>query len=162
MDKDIAADQTGKISGVLSDLRDRLTERRAAPAIEDSLSRMTGRPAVSAQARVPVTGIENLDRARKAFRDRVELPPINANAISKEQAAAVLPSLDTLAAKMEAASPDYVAGKQLYERITGKLSNRFADPRQDSLSAMIRSKGSTEFCSRHSRARIHPPECARQ
>lgn len=106
--KTVAADKTGILSGPLNDLQKRLT---ATPATETS-------------AAVPITDIGNLDRARKYFRDRMDLPQIGQDAITKEQNGAVTSYFDRLNAAMEANSPAFVAGKEQY----GQISRDVVDP----------------------------------
>jgi hypothetical protein len=73
---------------------------------------------------VPITDIENLDRIRKFYRDRMDLPAGSADAIPKEIAGTVNPHLQQLNALMEAHSPDFVAGKTIYQN----LSRNVVDP----------------------------------
>ncbi|WP_336810707.1 hypothetical protein [Bosea sp. MMO-172] len=75
-------------------------------------------PAVDPTPAVPITDVENLDRARKFFRDRMDLPQIGADAITKEQNAAVSAVLRQIDELMEQHSPSFVAGKQQYADIT--------------------------------------------
>ena len=64
-----------------------------------------------------VTDIENLDRARKYFRDKIELPTIAPDAIPKEVAAKMGPILADIRKEMMAASKSFAKGKALYETI---------------------------------------------
>jgi hypothetical protein len=73
---------------------------------------------VAAEARVPVTDIENLDRARKYLRDKVDLPPIAAEATPKEAGGTINKLLDDLRTEMENASAPFAAGKTEYQRIS--------------------------------------------
>ena len=64
-----------------------------------------------------VTDIENLDRARKYFRDKIELPTIAPDAIPKEVAAKMGPILADIRKEMMSASKSFAKGKALYETI---------------------------------------------
>lgn len=76
-------------------------------------------PAQAAMAdRVPITDIANLDRARKYFRDQIGQPSISADAIPKEVAGKVGDVLGNLRSAMVDASPNFAAGKNLYQKIT--------------------------------------------
>ncbi|MDQ0317983.1 hypothetical protein QO002_000121 [Pararhizobium capsulatum DSM 1112] len=123
-----AADTTGVLSGTLNDLRNRLTARPAQagrPATRTPVMGPNGQiiryrqtPAVDAVPALPSTDIENLDRTRKYFRDRMDLPQIGQDAITKEQNAAVTGMLTRLDDLMTQHSSNFAAGKQQYADIT--------------------------------------------
>lgn len=96
IDTMIVKDKTGLISPRLKQLRDALTDE-------------TG---------TPITDIENLDNARKYFRDQIAQPAIAQDAIPKQVGAKMGSVLDELDTIMEQASPNFVAGKQRYQDIT--------------------------------------------
>lgn len=102
IDNAIAEDKTGLVSPQLVRLRNALTET---PATNDSL-------------RLPVTDINNLDTARKYFRDQIALPAVAQEAIPKQVGARMGSFLDELDNMMEQASPNFLAGKQRYQDIT--------------------------------------------
>lgn len=104
----IAADKTGIMAKPLRDLQ----------------SKLTATPATETAAAVPITDLENLDRARKYFRDKMDLPQIGQDAITKEQNATVTSFLDRLNKAMEANSSAFVAGKDQY----GQISRELVDP----------------------------------
>lgn len=117
-----ADDSTGILAGPLNDLRSRLIETPAnpgKPATRVAQERPNGtiyktEPAIEATPEKPILDVENLDRARKYFRDRMDLPQIGQDAITKEQNAAVTGVLKQIDDAMEAASPEFAAGKQQY------------------------------------------------
>lgn len=65
-----------------------------------------------------VTDVENLDRVKKFFRDKMELPAFAEKAIDKETGARIGPMLGEIDSAMSAASPQYARGKSIYEQIT--------------------------------------------
>lgn len=107
IDAMIARDRTGLMSPELTRLRDALTET----------------PATATTARVPVTDIENLDNARKFFRDRLDQPGWAQEAIPKAVGARVNSLLGDLRTIMESASPSFARGRQLYEHISEQRFN---------------------------------------
>lgn len=128
----IASDKTGILTPELSDLRSRLTETAATPGTPAQRipnTTPTGAtiystvPAVPGTPRVPVTDIENLDTARKYFRDRLDTPQWNQDATTKAAAGKMSDLLGDLRQKMIGASPDFAAGKNLYQNITEKQFN---------------------------------------
>jgi hypothetical protein len=127
IDRMIASDKTGIMGPELAQLRARLTETAGKPRVPAQripTTTPTGAtiyktvPAVPPTPRVPVTDIENLDRARKFFRDRLSLPQWAQNATSKEEGAKIQSLLGELRQKMVSSSPDFAAGKTLYQNIT--------------------------------------------
>ncbi|PSC06736.1 hypothetical protein SLNSH_02770 [Alsobacter soli] len=128
IDRQLAADSTGILSGPLGELRSRLIEtpaRPGAPATRTPVMGPNGQviryeatPAVDPTPHVPITDIENLDRTRKYFRDRLALPQVGADAITREQAGAISSILEPLDTAMEQASAKFAAGKQRYADIT--------------------------------------------
>ena len=129
LDRLAAGDKTGVVGQKVTELRSLLTEapaRPGAPATRTPVTdpktgaiiRYETTPAVAAEPRVPITDIENLDRARKHVRDKVGAPQIGAEAITKEQAATVSGKLGELRGMMLDASPEFRAGKELHAQIT--------------------------------------------
>lgn len=123
----ISEDKTGILRPTLENLRDSLTETPAKPGVPaQRVPRQTPTgqtiysttPAQPGQPRVPVTDIENLDRARKFFRDQMDLPAWAQEAIPKEEGAKVGSLLDDLRSMMENSSGDFKAGKMRYQQIT--------------------------------------------
>ena len=133
----VAADRTGVLGGILNELRDRLTATPARPGTPASRTPVLNRdgqivyynttPAQPAAPAVPITDIENLDRARKYFRDRLDLPQIGQDAITKEQGAAVSSVLDQLDRLMEASSPEFAAGKARYADLSRNVVQPVAE-----------------------------------
>lgn len=124
IDDVVRSDRTGVLSGPLAELRNRIIATPAqpgSPAVrqpvygpERQVVRYEMTPAVDPTPAVPIADVENLDRARKFFRDRMDLPQIGADAITKEQNAAVSTVLRQIDELMEQHSPNFVAGKQAY------------------------------------------------
>lgn len=108
IDRTIAEDHTGILHPQLNQLRSALTRQEATPATASA----------AAQPRVPVTDIANLDRARKYFRDAIDLPDIAAAAIPKEVGKNVGDLLKQLRAEMTSASQQFAAGKNYYQYLT--------------------------------------------
>ena len=108
IDRMIASDKTGILHPELKALQGRLIET----------------PATAKSARVPITDIENLDRARKFTRDGLSLPLWAEKAVDKETGAKVASLLDDLRSEMTSNSPAFDAGKQLYARV----SEKYIDP----------------------------------
>ena len=132
IDSMIAGDKTGIMGPELSKLRDSLIEtpgKPGTPAQRIPTQTPTGAtiyrsvPATPPTPPVPITDIENLDRVRKFFRDRLDLPQWAQNATSKEEGAKIGSLLDELRSRMIAASPDFAQGKQLYQDITENAFN---------------------------------------
>lgn len=133
----VSADQTGVLSGPLNDLRDRLIATPAtagAPATRTPVLGPNGQvlhyqttPAVQPTPAVPITDVENLDRTRKYFRDRMDLPQIGQDAITKEQNAEVTGILQQLDGLMETHSPNFLAGKQQYADISRNVVQPIAE-----------------------------------
>jgi hypothetical protein len=113
LDKMISADKTGLTSAPLVDMRNALTEREAIPATATT----------PAQPRVPITDIENLDNARKYFRDLPAQPAYIQKALPKFVGSRVTSLAKELRSMMAANSPQFAAGKQLYQNITESTFN---------------------------------------
>jgi len=134
IDDAAGADDTGIIAGSLGELRRRLIAEPARPGTpavrtpvtgpDGQTTRYTMMPAVPATTERPITDIENLDRVRKYYRDRMALPQIGQDAITKEQNAAVTSILDMLDEAMTNASANFAAGKRQY----GELSRDLVQP----------------------------------
>lgn len=107
----IAQDKTGLIGPRLEKLRDALIET----------------PATDTTPRVPVTDIDNLDTARKFFRDQIAQPAIAQDAVPKQVSAKMGSILGDLDNMMEQASPDFAAGKQRYQDITNSTVQPLLD-----------------------------------
>lgn len=123
----IAKDKTGILSSELSDLRSRLIETPAKPGIPAQrvpTTTPTGAtiyktvPAVPPTPEVPIRDIENLDTARKFFRDRLDQPQWAQDPTTKAAQGQMSTLLGDLRQKMISASPDFAAGKNLYQNIT--------------------------------------------
>lgn len=114
-------------------------------AAADSPHSYAGRPvAPSMDLAVPmpehVTDIGNLDRARKYFRDKMDLPPFAADAIPKEASGTVSALNAALADIMGQASPQWNQARQLHQTLSkqtvepllagdvGKIAGRGFDP----------------------------------
>lgn len=105
----IANDRTGLLSNQLLKFRDALTESPGNP--------VTGQP------RMPLTDIESLDTARKFFRDQIDQPAVAQDAIPKQVGAKMGSLLNELRQLMVDNSPDFAAGKKLYQSITENTVN---------------------------------------
>lgn len=153
IDRAIASDKTGIVGDKLREIRSLLVESPAKPGTSavpaQRVAKQTpngqiytttpGTPAVPGQPERLITDIENLDRVRKYVRDKVGLPQIGADAITKEQGAAILRQLDDLKQRMLASSPDFAAGKALHQSIT----DRFLKPLMDGYIGKLASKDQT-------------------
>lgn len=127
IDAQIGNDRTGLLGGRLGELRDALTETPARPGREAvppervqsgaTYKMVGGNPAVPATPRVPLTDIENLDRVRKYFRDRMTQPPLGSDAFTKEQAGAITSHLLGVDRLMETV-PEFAAGKDKFQQFT--------------------------------------------
>jgi hypothetical protein len=137
IDGTINDDWTGILEGPLRDLRGRLIAQPAAPGQPATRTPVLGpdgqvlhyrsTPAVPGTPEQPITDIENLDRTRKYFRDRMDLPQIGQDATTKEQNAAVSAALDLLDNAMTNASPNYAAGKQQYADLSRNVVQPVAE-----------------------------------
>jgi hypothetical protein len=103
IDDAIASDKTGIVGGALKEFRDILVQQP-----------QQGPPSV-------LTDIGNLDRARKYIRDKMGMPQVGAQAITKEQGANIQNALDDLETRMVNSSPMYAAAKNLYQRATEQV-----------------------------------------
>lgn len=134
---EIAADKTGVLAGPLGELRSRLIAEPGRPGAPTTRSPVVGpdgrvvrysaTPATEPTSAVPVTDLENLNRARKYFRDKLDLPQIGQDATTKEQSAAISRYLDRLDGLMTEASPSYQAGNAEYSRLSDTLVNPIAN-----------------------------------
>lgn len=148
IDSAAAADKTGILSGPLGELKNRLLASKAtpgAPAQRIAQERPNGTiyktiPGTPAVPEKPIVDIENLDRARKYFRDKMDLPQIGQDAITKEQNAAVTDILTKLDAAMEGASSEFRAGKQQFTDI----SRKDVDPLTQGPVGRVAAAGTTE------------------
>jgi len=135
LDARIAADKTGLSHGPLQQLRNSLVAREAREAIpavpgeripiQDPKTGRTlrfeqreGTPEVPASPREYVTDVENVDRVRKYFRDRTELPAFAPNAIDKETGAVVGRSTGALDTALTEGSEAYARRNAEYARIS--------------------------------------------
>lgn len=124
LDAQIAADRTGLLAPRLTQFRDDLIAQQARPGapavapqrVQNGASfRMEGGSSeVPAQPRVPITDIENLDRARKYWREQIDAPPTALDPLSKEQGASIGSRLQELDALMERSSRPFQQGKEAY------------------------------------------------
>jgi hypothetical protein len=128
IDAAIGSDKTGIVGGALKEIRNLLVSRPAEPAIPPTrVARVTPNGKIydttPGKAAVPesyITDIENLDRVRKYVRDKMDMPQIGQDAITKEQGANITRAIDDLKARMLAASENFRAGKALHQEITEK------------------------------------------
>lgn len=127
----IARDTTGLTHGPLNNLKSSLVAKPATPGTPGARTPVTdpktGRvirydhsPATPGTPAVLANDVENLDRARKYFRDQTDLPQFAPNAIDKETGALITGKTSALDQAMEAASPNFAAGKDAYQAITRK------------------------------------------
>ncbi|MDM9629773.1 hypothetical protein QTL95_28215 [Rhizobium sp. S152] len=137
IDSAIASDTTGIMARPLGELRRHLIAEQAQPGQPATRSPVTGpdgqvtrytmTPAVPAVPERAITDIGNLDRVRKFFRDRMDLPQIGQDAITKEQNAAVTSILQQIDDAMTNASDNFAAGKQQYADITRETVQPIAE-----------------------------------
>jgi hypothetical protein len=113
LDAAMAADKTGILSSKLGELRKMLTVEKGTPAILNS----KGEVVTPEKPDKLVTDIDNLDRARKYFRDKIELPTLAPDAIPKEVAAKMTPILADIRKEMIDSSTQFAKGKALYQQI---------------------------------------------
>lgn len=74
-------------------------------------------------AGAPITDIDNLSRVRNFWRDQIDIPPVGADPLSKEQAGAIGGHLKDLETLLKA-NPDYARGQALY----ANASRNIVDP----------------------------------
>jgi hypothetical protein len=128
IDEAIASDKTGIVGNSLKEIRQLLVEtpgRPAVPPVRTARETPNGKiyevtPGKDAVPETFLTDIENLDRVRKYVRDKLEMPQIGQDAITKEQGRNIIGAIDELKAKMLASSDNFAQGKQLYQDITKK------------------------------------------
>lgn len=138
IDNAIKSDKTGIIGGSLQEIRDLLVKQkpRAGKPAEVILHDASVPepfatanpvkeviPGVKRKNETLLNDIESLDRVRKYVRDKLDMPQIGADAITKEQGAAIIGRIDSLKQKMLDASTNFRQGKELYEDITKKYIN---------------------------------------
>lgn len=131
IDEAAGKDKTGILAGPLQHAKSLLVESPGTPAIPGqrvALERPNGviyshTPATPSTPPKPVTDIENLDRARKYLRDKINLPDFAAEATPKEAAGSVSDILSALKDSMAKASPDFAQGLQTYKDITESTVN---------------------------------------
>lgn len=99
LEKEAAADKTGIVGGVL---------RKFGGALQDPAGGV-------------IDDIANLDRLRKFWRDRMELPNVSADALTREQSAAVGGYLDRLRTIMEKHSANFEEGRALHQQLSKEL-----------------------------------------
>jgi hypothetical protein len=105
IDEMIRKDKTGTTHGPLEDLKKQLIDK---PATEDS-------------ALVPVTDVENLDRVKKYWRDKGELPALAEKAIDKELSGKINNLMGQLDPAMEERSIPLRLGRKAYQEATREL-----------------------------------------
>jgi hypothetical protein len=135
IDAAIASDKTGIVGGSLNEIRRLLVSKPAQPAVAPTrTARETPNgkiynttPGKDAIPESYLTDIENLDRVRKYVRDKMELPQIGQDAITKEQGKNIISAIDELKTKMLAASENFAAGKARYQEITEKYVQPLLD-----------------------------------
>lgn len=132
IDSTIAQDTTGLSHGPLQELRRSLIAKEGTPgtaAVREPVTdpntgkviRYETTPAVPAEPAEFANDIGNLDRSRKYFRDKTELPAFAPDAIDKETGARIGRLTGAMDTAMEGASPSYAAGKQAYQEATKKV-----------------------------------------
>lgn len=138
LDERIAADTTGLSHGPLRQMRDSLIRREgreAVPAVPGERVPVTdpntgrvvryetkpGTPAVPARPPEYATDVENLDRVRKYFRDRTELPAFAPDAIDKETGAVVGRATGTIDQALTEGSEAYARRNADYARISREV-----------------------------------------
>lgn len=102
IDTMIAQDKTGLVSPQLQSFRNSLIDRT------------TGEP---------ITDIQNLDTARKYFRDQIAQPAIAQDAIPKQIGARMQGLVSDLRDMMTQASPNFAGAKQLHQDISQNVVN---------------------------------------
>lgn len=139
-------DTTKILSPIVQDYISRLTTRQATPAVIGTPGKMgesqwlAGTPDIPAVPAKYATDVENLDRIRKYFRDRMELAPFANEAIPKEASKTVLGLNADLKSAMAEASPQWSAARELHQKLmqqnvepllasgVGKLAGKGYDP----------------------------------
>lgn len=107
-----AGDQTGLLQVPLNDFRQSIVARPGTPATTTA----------AAVPDLPITNIENLDRARKYWRDRIDAPQIAPNALQAEQGGAIGDYLHRINALLEQ-NPDFLQGKTVHGQMSRDLVN---------------------------------------
>ena len=119
-----AADETGILAKPLNEMQQLLIKKQGVPeqVIPRQLApggkRYEPAKVVPAQPEEYITNVENLDRARKFLREKIDLPAFAAQATSKEQGAQLTARLNNLRDRMERNVPEFATGRQVYEDIT--------------------------------------------
>jgi len=138
LDERISADTTGLSHAPLKQMRDSLVTREAREAVpavpgervavnDPKTGRLVryemtpGTPEVPAAAREYATDVENLDRVRKYFRDRTELPAFAPDAIDKETGAVVGRAMGTIDQALTEGSEAYARRNADYARISREV-----------------------------------------
>jgi hypothetical protein len=138
LDERIAADTTGLSHGPLRQMRDSLVTREAREAVpavpgervpinDPKTGRIVryemtpGTPEIPAVPREYAADVENLDRVRKYFRDRTELPAFAPDAIDKETGAVVGRAAGTIDQALSEGSEAYARRNADYSRISREI-----------------------------------------
>lgn len=126
IDAVIAADKTNILAPKLQELKKSLIETPGTPGTQPQrIAKQT--PKGTIYTTIPgspgtppkyITDVENLDRARKYFRDKIELPAMSPDAIPKEAAKTINPILSELRDEMTNSSKDFARGKALYQQLS--------------------------------------------
>lgn len=120
----LIAQDPGNLNPSLRQARSALVQSEAVPAVPPTRGQYVNgayqpaTPGTPAQPMMPFTDIATLDRARKMLRDKVELPPIAADAAGKTAAVETGGTLSDLRDAMTRASPDFAQGRALHAQIS--------------------------------------------
>jgi hypothetical protein len=128
----IAQDKTGLTHSPLLELKEQLTAQPARSATAPSRTPVTdpktGRiiryeltPGTPSSSLVPVTNVENLDRTKKYWRDRTDLPAFSDKAIDKELAAKINGLIEQLDPAMRERSVPLRLGRTAYQQATREI-----------------------------------------
>lgn len=129
IDEMIAADPSGLTHGPLRELRESFVAEPARPRVSGvrtpimdprtgNIIRYNDIPSVPARPERYVTDIGTLNRIRKEFRDRTDLPAFSEKSIDKETGAKIGSLTDELSAASEARSLPLRLGQRAYQEAT--------------------------------------------
>lgn len=127
MGQAIERDKTGVVTSEVKRLRDMISHVPPATAAQEipfdlpssvPAAARGPAPASLVAKREPHLDIENLNNARIVTQERLGMPQVGADAVTKKQSGAVSPFLGRLRMMMEQASPDFKAANQEFAGIT--------------------------------------------
>lgn len=131
LDTEIASNPGNAVKTQLQALRRDLIARAAVPGVPATKTLVPGSRAgtpiyrynagTASLPEVPKDTIDQLDSVRKYWSQKIDLPPIAAEATAKEVTARIRPILTQLRDSMTRASPDFAYGKALYKQITDSI-----------------------------------------